>query len=73
MFGYGRSQIRHVEFRLVQLHDLTYAVEMTMPDGAWKVIKGFGDEDEAYVWLAKQKRRAPKKEVWAWRPPLRWR
>jgi hypothetical protein len=43
-----------------------------MPDGTWKVIKGFGDEGEAYVWLAKQKRRASKKEVWAWRPPLRW-
>ena len=60
-------------FRLVFLHDLTYAVEFMMADGTEKLVKGFASEAAAEAWVAEQRRLAPKGEVWTRRLKLSWR
>ena len=67
------SAMDKVIFRLVFLHDLTYAVQIMMPDGSEKVVKGFANEAAAEVWLAEVQRVAPKGEVWTRRRNVSWR
>ena len=62
-----------VVFRLILLHDLTYAVQITMPDRSEKLVKDFADEAAAEAWIAKRQRLAPKGEVWTRRLKLSWR
>jgi len=65
--------VREVVYRLVLMHDLTYAVEMTTPDRSQRIVKGFVNEAGAEAWLAEQKRLAPKDQVWVRRLLLSWR
>ena len=67
-----RAKKRKVVYRLVFLHDLTYAVEMTMADGSERLIKGFARKADAEAWLTEQKSVAPKNEVWSRQPSLNW-
>ena len=62
-----------VAYRLVFLHDLTYAVELKRSSGAGTVTGGFAGEAAAEAWVAQQKRAAPQGEVWVRRPNLSWR
>ena len=62
-----------VRYRLILLHDLTYAVELTMADRTEKLVRGFVDEAAAVAWIAEQRRLAPKGEAWIRRPKLSWR
>jgi hypothetical protein len=64
--------VGQVVFRLVFLHDLSYAIEMTMADGSHRLVKGFVREADAEAWIAAQKRLAPKDEIWIRRPMLNW-
>ena len=63
----------NVFYRLILLHDLTYAVEMTMADRSEKLVKGFVDEAAAVAWITEQRRLAPDGEVWIRRRKLSWR
>jgi len=62
-----------VAYRLVLLHDLTYAVELKLGSGAETVSRGFADEAAAEAWIAERQCAAPRGEVWVRRPNLRWR
>jgi hypothetical protein len=62
-----------VFYRLILLHDLTYAVEVTMADRSEKLAKGFVDEAAAVAWITEQRSLAPDGEVWIRRRKLSWR
>jgi hypothetical protein len=59
-----------VRYLLILLHDLTYAVELTMADRSEKLVRGFVDEAAAMAWIAEQRRFAPRGEAWIRRPNL---
>lgn len=71
--------MREIAFRLVFMPDATYAIDLTMPDGAQQLIKSFAREADAEAWLAEQMHKCARDEVWirqpmmhlrAWRPML---
>jgi hypothetical protein len=66
-----------IQFRLVFHHDLTYFVEITMPDRTRKIAKGFANEADneadAEAWCAEEERKAPVNGGWKRGPMLSWR
>jgi len=61
-----------VQFRLVFHHDLTYSVEITMPDRTKKIAKGFATEADAEAWCAEEERKAPVNGGWKRERMLKW-
>ena len=68
----GANPMERVNFRVIHLHDLSYAVEVTKQNGAQTLAKGFNGESDAEAWLSSQQHRAPEHEVWMRQPTLRW-
>ena len=64
--------MRTVQFRLVFHHDLTYFVEITMPDRTRKIAKGFANEADAEAWCAEEERNAPVNGGWKRERMLKW-
>jgi hypothetical protein len=62
-----------VVFRLVYLHDHSYAAEIRMANGTIKAARGFKAEADAETWLVEQRSMAPAKAAWVRLPTLNWR
>ena len=62
-----------VVFRLVCLHDQSYAAEIGMANGTLKTTRGFLTEADAEAWLVEQRSIAPAEEAWVRVPTLNWR
>jgi hypothetical protein len=61
-----------VQFRLVFHHDLTYSVEITMPDRTKKIAKGFATEADAEAWCAEEEGKASVIGGWKRERMLKW-
>jgi hypothetical protein len=62
-----------VVFRLVYLHDQSYAAEIGTTNGTIKAARGFMTEADAEAWVLEQRSMAPAKEAWVRLPTLNWR